>query len=166
MPRNGLTGGTGDVNPQWMTAYITTPGVSNQVAASMVRLPVQRLPHGNKSQVIEVLQVEYIVNHSEDGKHAAVGITTQNVTSVINYADPAAIHCAKICVDGAAQTTLQFDLTDGAGHGVLVGTDNIYVWGTYSDTDVINIYFRILYRFKNVGLKEYIGITQSQMNLV
>lgn len=162
----GLTGGTGDVNPQWMTTYLQTPGVSNQVQSTLVRLPVQRLPHGNKSQVIEVLKVEYIVNHSQAGKHAVAGITTQNVSSVINYADPAAIHVAKINIDTAAENTMSFDLTDGAGHGVLVGTDNIYVWGTWSDAAPINIYVRILYRFKNVGLKEYIGITQSQMNLV
>lgn len=56
------------------------------------------------------------------------------------------------------------DLTDGAGHGVLVATDAIYL--QIFTTGVANTSetgrFRMLYRFKNVSLAEYIGIVQSQ----
>jgi len=64
------------------------------------------------------------------------------------------------------------DLTDGAGHGILIATDNVYLAfdvlisspagnnisvlvGSYLQADLI-------YRFKNVSLQEYIGIVQSQ----
>jgi hypothetical protein len=56
-----------------------------------------------------------------------------------------------------------YELTDGAGHGVLIATDNIYFGcitaafaaaGTFAG--------KVLYRMKNVTLAEYIGIVQSQ----
>ena len=61
-------------------------------------------------------------------------------------------------------------MTDGAGHGVLIATDNVYFSLLYNaiPTDGIAVQFTIgggcdlLYRFKEVGLKEYIGIVQSQ----
>ena len=55
------------------------------------------------------------------------------------------------------------DLTDGAGHGVLVGTDNIYlqiVSVTTGSANTINC--KILYRWKDVSTTEYVGIVQSQ----
>lgn len=61
------------------------------------------------------------------------------------------------------------DLTDGAGHGLLVATDNIWLTCqvgatapglaiTVSGLVVLDIF----YRFKKVTLQEYIGIVQSQ----
>lgn len=58
-----------------------------------------------------------------------------------------------------------FPLNDGAGHGVLIATDNIYlsyvVAGALASTPVAFI-ARMLYRFKEVGIAEYVGIVQSQ----
>lgn len=61
------------------------------------------------------------------------------------------------------------DLTDGAGHGVLIATDNVWLtaWlnGAVPDigtTAQLNVYAELLYRFKKVTLQEYIGIVQSQ----
>lgn len=64
------------------------------------------------------------------------------------------------------------DLTDGAGHGVLVATDNIFltlqtaatVVGASATITAATGFGEcaILYRFKEVGLAEYIGIVQSQ----
>lgn len=61
------------------------------------------------------------------------------------------------------------DLTDGAGHGVLIATDNIwltaFINGAVPDigtTAALNVFCEILYRFKKVTLQEYIGIVQSQ----
>lgn len=62
-------------------------------------------------------------------------------------------------------------MTDGAGHGVLVATDNIYLTLQTALSSVIGSSVggiqgfgeaAILYRFKEVGLAEYIGIVQSQ----
>lgn len=62
------------------------------------------------------------------------------------------------------------DLTDGAGHGVLIATDNIYftlystcsATGTATTSVQANATLALLYRFKRVNLQEYIGIVQSQ----
>lgn len=59
------------------------------------------------------------------------------------------------------------DLTDKAGHGLLVATDNIYlnVWIDTTGAAVISnpaAVCTLHYRLKEIGLSEYIGIVQSQ----
>lgn len=59
------------------------------------------------------------------------------------------------------------DLTDQAGHGLLVATDNIYlnVWMDSTGAQVITnpaVVCTLHYRLKEIGLQEYIGIVQSQ----
>lgn len=55
------------------------------------------------------------------------------------------------------------DLTDGAGHGLLVASDYLYLQiGTYGLLENGEVKCRLLYRYKQVGLQEYIGIVQSQ----
>lgn len=67
------------------------------------------------------------------------------------------------------------DFTDGAGHGILVATDNMYLTlvsqiSNYDNTGALPVPFavssavgaKVLYRFKEVALAEYIGIVQSQ----
>ena len=58
------------------------------------------------------------------------------------------------------------DLTDGAGHGVLVATDQLFFTvGFIATRTLVNnrtAVCRILYRFKDVSLQEYIGIVQQQ----
>lgn len=55
------------------------------------------------------------------------------------------------------------DLTDKAGHGFLVATDQIYAYIQSANLgDNVTGYMRVQYRFKEVTLQEYIGIVQSQ----
>jgi hypothetical protein len=54
-------------------------------------------------------------------------------------------------------------LTDQAGHGYLVATDNIYLaLRTITTAQVNSFICRITYRFKEVSLAAYVGIVQSQ----
>jgi hypothetical protein len=63
----------------------------------------------------------------------------------------------------AMPTTQVLDLTDGAGHGLLIATDNIFMTVYSSNTGNANeVGCKILYRWKNVSVEEYIGIVQSQ----
>jgi hypothetical protein len=58
---------------------------------------------------------------------------------------------------------LVLDVTDGAGHGVLIATDSIYAQVNSANTATTNtVYFKLLYRFKEVNIIEYVGIVQSQ----
>lgn len=55
------------------------------------------------------------------------------------------------------------DFTDGAGHGVIVATDQLfYFFDTVGFGAPVAFWMRIWYRFKEVTLEEYIGIVQSQ----
>jgi len=61
------------------------------------------------------------------------------------------------------QEPFRHTLSDSAGHGVLIATDNIYVQIKSQNTVSTNdVRLKIFYRWKNVGLQEYIGIVQSQ----
>lgn len=56
-----------------------------------------------------------------------------------------------------------YDVTDGAGHGLLVATDSIFLSVGSANTGFTNVLDLImLYRFKDVGITEYVGIVQSQ----
>jgi hypothetical protein len=55
------------------------------------------------------------------------------------------------------------DLTDGAGHGILIATDSIFIAVSevgYTGPNTIGV--KIMYRLVEVGLQEYIGLVQSQ----
>lgn len=55
------------------------------------------------------------------------------------------------------------DLTDGAGHGLLIATDNLYLGVDSEATGFAqSVQCKILYRWKNVSETEYVGIVQSQ----
>lgn len=62
------------------------------------------------------------------------------------------------------------DLTDGAGHGLLVATDNIWLShaltvncpGIAFQTGSGQVTCEIIYRMKKITLAEYVGIVQSQ----
>lgn len=60
------------------------------------------------------------------------------------------------------------DLTDGAGHGILVATDSIF-FGVLNPAgygaggaNSLGAEANLLYRWKDVSIEEYIGIVQSQ----
>jgi len=58
------------------------------------------------------------------------------------------------------------DLTDGAGHGVLYANPTITLSTTQQSSTTLawanfNIVVRLLYRYKKVGLTEYIGLVQA-----
>lgn len=57
------------------------------------------------------------------------------------------------------------DVTDGDGHGLLVATDQIVLTlavGGVAPSSPMTLTCRILYRFKDIGIEEYVGIVQSQ----
>lgn len=59
---------------------------------------------------------------------------------------------------------LEMDLTDGAGHGLLLATNSIFMQGdTTLFTPAVAVFdCKMLYRFKTVDILEYVGIVQSQ----
>jgi len=56
-----------------------------------------------------------------------------------------------------------FDMTDGAGHGILIATDFIHLQVFSATTgNAVEARLKFLFRWKNVSIEEYIGIVQSQ----
>lgn len=178
--RDSLTGGTGDVNPQWLSFNAVESGADTTTTASQT-LPVQRLPTSGRAQVMEVLKVLFnftpfpaTASATELVRYMQCAISTVSFsTTLTNLGEPRVFAGWKVQENAAFTaagtyatiypTTHVLDCTDGTGHGVLVATDNIYAQiasGNTSATNTCNI--KILYRWKDVPLAEYIGIVQGQ----
>ncbi len=179
-----LTGGSNDVSPQWFTLSNLTLSAANTLTELAVQLPIQRLGStgGKKSLIMEILKVHFVIpewdsNPSAGGNAGTaavqIGTISQTLGGAVAANVPTNIAYANRTWRGAFTATgsyaavsdgvLQMDITDGAGHGVLVATDQIFMDATtvaYANPAVFQC--RFLYRWKAVTLEEYIGIVQSQ----
>lgn len=162
---SGLTGGTGDINPQWFKLNIAGPTITT-MASSRVALPVQRLANKRKAMIMEALRVKYMVRagsgtaaHSKFGVSTLAPPTGSPDFSLGYIISGLHMPMAKLGEYGRVEE----DLTDNQGHGVCIATDFLYPF-IYpgAANDAVDIW--ILYRWKNVDLEEYSGILQAQSN--
>lgn len=187
-----LTGGTGDVNPQnfVITHLFEIPANTTQINATAQPLPIPRYPIANgRAMVMELLEVEWNVLNapslgatdgsidlllllSTDGNlpgTALLGLQSpRNISifrrAVLNFTLAAGQSRTPIIMDLSEED----NLTDHAGHGILVATDNLWIKlvgsATGAGTGWVNsaCVVNITYRMKEVTLSEYIGIVQSQ----
>lgn len=171
-----LTGGSRDVNPQEFVFPILIQGGADTTKNVVQPLPIPRLPtREGKNLVIEILWVEF--NFIIAGVAAATQSLYMNITTDPNT--PATIPDALQGTRNIAEYYMiysysagasivypmnkEVDLTDGAGHGILVATDQLYANIMSTNTNAANQgVIRFGYRFKEVSLVEYIGIVQSQ----
>lgn len=178
-----LTGGTDDVNPQYLSGNILLSGANTTTVASL-QTPIVRVGSDNSGQatIMEVLKVFVeMPNNNTEGAAAtsrsadfSINTSDPGITSVVGLDSPRTIASFQAVVRNAFTAggtgmlawqvdPLVWDLTDGAGHGVLVATDNIFIQAsTTGFTGAVVFRYKILYRFKKVKLVEYIGIVQSQ----
>lgn len=186
----GLTGGTGDVRPQWFRITSATQATAQQTISTQASLPVQRLKTRGKSQVMEILAVRYfdsliyeMVALTDNTKAMHVmALTTSFVsnTNLLTVDNPRVIDMAlpfsaakgstTTCREGEAFIIHKLD--DGAGHGILVAADQLYLnystqntaMGIISPASALLGFCCawVLYRMVNVGITEYIGILQSE----
>jgi len=160
-----LTGGTKDVNPQYLNCTVTAT-VKDKTHHAEVALPVQRLNNRNRSMVMEILKVQW-VSQSADGAHRIFcGLSTNRLSEITGTIPQLTNPSIAVFfqTSGTAQKELGDviqDYTDSAGHGVLIGADKLYLFAYSGDTDNIPMNCRIWYRWKNVSLTEYIGIVQA-----
>ena len=177
-----LTGGTKDVNPQYMHGILTL-SAANTTTEVTQGTPIVRVgpQSGGEAVIMEILKI-FVDHANNDATNAAATAfnqtlffgTTSAGTTTRTFDDPrvfAMYRHGTFASFTAAGTGLQdifnepgvVDLTDGAGHGILVATDNIYVQGSSAAMTGAGVFrWKILYRFKRVSLVEYIGIVQSQ----
>lgn len=179
--KDQLTGGSGDVNPQVLTiaAAQAVVNVGNSVP---INLPIPRYPtKQNTNLVIEALWVEYFHLNREVGAIAltqigdCITVTTRpNAPTTVQdqLQDPRTISEMLLVnqhTGGAAAQDIELqayhydDLTDQQGHGLLIATDVIYIaLNSFNRALPISSIVKMGYRWKEVGLSEYIGIVQSQ----
>ena len=176
-----LTGGTRDVNPQYMSGLITL-SAANTATEVTLGTPIVRVgpQTGGKSIIMEVLKVFVDMPQLDaDAAAATARAATFSISTVANSAvalldNPRCLaflsndvrNAFTAAGTGMLANTKEphvFDMTDGAGHGVLVATDNIFLAANTQGQAGASIFrWKILYRFKEVSLVEYIGIVQSQ----
>lgn len=175
--RESLTGGTGDVNPQWFK-MLSSAAAGATFTTTTFASPNNRLESPTNPTIIEILKIQWVVSGSPAVTAGTSGsaryyLTTKSYGST----EPALnegpiVDSMHIGVSSIAASTssdvipMEFwhDLTDATGHGILVGTDNLYL-GIISTANIpyaLSVCCRVLYRYKRVTLAEYIGIVQSQ----
>lgn len=177
---DALTGGSQDVNPQYYN-LLNTMVAANTYREGAFPTPIPRSKvTGERVTVMEVLKVFFNMGEADANPTAGGSIvtitaqlSTASIPAGVNTDDPRVFAFAQKVVRGAftaagsyGMTSTEpyvFDLTDGAGHGVLVATDNIYFGLTsFGFTAAASANVKVLYRMKDVSLAEYIGIVQSQ----
>ncbi len=175
-----MTGGSGDVSPQLLTAAVTMTG-ANTFTETTIATPMSRIAtRKGKAMVLELLKA-YFDLPVKDNNYASGG-ESSIVTADLAVAPAASLSLSSplilIAVNkeyrgaftaAGTYSSVQIepvivDFTDGAGHGILVGTDQIFFGMTTSNfAGAASGTCRILYRFKEVSVEEYIGIVQSQI---
>ena len=179
-----LTGGTHDINPQILTstweqlATVTTYNIAipNPVAKGI-------FSKANNATLMEILKVTIYCPGFEAEFTASLGpafrrlsLGTKNFAGTTTSAAQAtnfvvhedsctgAFTAAGSFAFGPALNVFTYDLTDGVGHGLLIATDYLYAQSRLYPANIGDSTWtiKILYRFKNVGITEYVGIIQSQ----
>jgi len=172
----GLTGGTGDINPQWMSFSEVQTG--NDTATSGAIQPPVSLSTG-ENLVMEILRIyiEWENPLITSGTTTTLNfwVSTKNfgtTAPTLGLGDATVVILSRLyglfTTSGivAYQQPQQYDMTDGAGHGVLVGNQNLY-WGiTSAGTSQANrVSVKVLYRAKRISQSELLGIVlQSNQN--
>lgn len=177
-----LTGGTKDVNPQYLRGSITL-SAANTVTQSIVGTPIVRVgpQTGNSVIIMELLSMWVnmpaldLDNAAATNRGAQFAVSTSSSpTAITDLQDASNLaflqHSVRNAFTAAGTGILDvsddpkyWDFTDGAGHGILVATDNLFFQAsTIGYNAAVTFSFKISYRFKRVSLVEYIGIVQSQ----
>lgn len=176
-----ITGGTGDVNPQTVAIVANINLVLGDFdGTTAVQLPVPRFPQKKgRAFVYEFLRVNVAYNFI--GANFAIdsigflrwflnetsGQPTLAANSFIAGGGKSWNASASLAI--ASYDLLEtVDLTDGAGHGVLIGADSCALrWhaegmiGAAGVAGTIQTNTQIFYRVKEVSIEEYVGIVQS-----
>lgn len=157
----------------------------NQYRQVQVTLPINRLgQRKGKVVIIEVLKVFWALpgypgGYSTPGQIAAcqAQLSTTSQSNISNANSTVFAYTQRSWKgsnaggpEASSDTSCTWtqpevtDLTDGAGHGILIATDTIFFGFDTDSYPEAGVTFsaRIYYRFKEVDLTEYIGIVQQQ----
>ena len=165
-----LTGGSGDVSPQVLKAAVTQTA-NNAYNQIEIPIPVNRVATGSDKtvQIIELLSVAWDISGGN-------GVTLSQVQWQLTSASRTLINSIAQVDTLAFYNNIHFGgigffiplsgtipLNDGGGHGILVGSTSLFLGlDTIAMTSVQTVAVAIMYRFKNVGIVEFMSlITQG-----
>lgn len=172
-----------DKYPQFFNLGLVTQTAANAAINQAAATPIPRNPMTtNKSRVMEIIKCYVYLSDWENfaattNLDVIMALSTRNLTGLGADAiasDPSTFACWRFdedTVQGAAGRTvinrsggwLEMDLQSADGYGFLVATDQIYFSvRTAAFTAARSFHCRVLYRFADVNLTEYIGIVQGQ----
>lgn len=177
-----LTGGTGDVKPQWLTVIVTAPGGASDYSVVEFTVPRIIMAAANTAQIMEILRVDWYMGISNLGDNDVIILgylstrpirqTGDATTLLALSADlqnstvmAAALSSEVETTTGALHREMpqSVSMNDGNGNGTLVATSSMFATvGQFSDAAPSAATVKILYRMVNVGITEYVGIVQSQ----
>lgn len=179
-----LTGGTRDVNPQFMSGILTLSAANTATEVTLgtpiVRVGPQSDGHATIMELLKIwvdypaIDADAAAATDRTMRFSASTTSSGGTPAVLSLDNPRVLTAMQMQLrnaftaagTGMLESSLQpqeFDFTDGAGHGVLVATDNIFLQAlTAGQAGASSFRWKILYRFKRVSLVEYIGIVQSQ----
>ncbi len=178
-----MTGGTGDIKPQYFTVETGVAGAINDYVVNTFVLPVPRFgTMKTKATVFEVLSVDWYLGMEDindtggqhwaflttntnrvDGETSTVGSLNTDLTDPRTFALATILKAITTSGGMAWSFPIQIDTTDGNGNGILIATDRItLVGGAIGNTTGANYICKIKYRMVNIGISEYVGIVQSQ----
>lgn len=157
-----------DINPQF-TSHRVTQVTENTFVTSewLIPQPVS-LPNG-KTIVFELLKIWfYFYEGDTDSKHD-MWLSTKELTDEPIPSDTSVLTFdsdkRQIQTSGAFQVyaAREYDLTDGAGNGVLVAVSKLHLaMKSTGQASPHSQDARILYRLRIVNVEEFVGIAQQQ----
>ena len=178
-----VTGGTGDIKPQWLTITTELSGGPNEYIVSQRALPVPRFgTMKTKATIMEILRVDWYLGTGDLGdtnnvkwgflSTASVRVSGEpsSFSSLQNDAEDTQVFALGVTSKtlilsgaGIEYMPLSIDMTDNNGNGVLIATDKLFINGAgFTDSVPSKYSAKLLYRLVNVGITEYVGIVQSQ----
>jgi len=173
----------GDVNPQIITMTTGLATAQDDYVVNTVSLPIARIGGSkNKAVVMEILRIAWylaLVNANDptatdwaflslNSNRADDDVSTL-ATMEEDVVDPLTFGMVGdhrgVATQGGNSRNLMItiDLSDGAGNGMLVAVDRIFiVGGNVAGAGPGSYTAKVTYRLKEVGIQEYVGIVQSQ----
>lgn len=177
-----VTGGTGDIKPQYLT-IVATPAAADDYAVFAAAMPILRPQSGvEEATVIELLTVDYYLGIDNYGDSTSIdfafltgntdrstGDTSTVATFDTDVARPqtfgAVLRARGLTTSGAQVWVdpITYNFTDDNGNGMVFAGDFLnLVFGNVGGATVAQCIAKVKYRFVRVSLIEFIGLVQQQ----
>jgi len=169
-----LTGGTRDVNPQIWRAQME---VDENLTQNKFPTGTMILPGNEGAYVMEALRVIWEFEGTIDIQAAEVqhgfeaslateqpigGTGTWGSNSFLFSKMSYSVYNASGTGEAVAAfvpNIFEYDLTDGAGHGVLLASNEIWMSTDFADIlTPINVSAAILFRWKKISMADFVGL--------